>query len=214
MLDDAAYLAELRVNPAELFTQLRRFEERLEKETDPRWRETLERSLVRTRNSLFELPTLVPRLPDLSVDGDLVFYGSQLVAELSVRAGHTDSDLILLLPAQKIAFIGDLGFFASQPLLVYGDPHLWRDQLEGLEDSPFETYVPGHGPLGGKADLVLQRQYMQTMENLIAGVVGLGGTLDEAMRIPLPSPYSEWLTGEMARFERNVEWFYKRLSEA
>jgi glyoxylase-like metal-dependent hydrolase (beta-lactamase superfamily II) len=207
------WLAELMDNPSELEAELQGDRERLKEETDPRRRASLEAGISRYQYILEALPTLELRLPNLTFDRTLTFHGTERTAELhAVEPGHTASDAYLHLPTDGIVFLGDLGFFQCQPFLVYCDPGAWFAHLEQMEQTGIETFVPGHGPLGTKADLALQRQYISMLEELVTRVIKEGGSAEHALEQPLPSPFDEWLHGGMARFEANVQSAYERLS--
>ena len=213
MLPFVQEIRDLKENPSELLNEIRENRERLETETDEHKRASLRVSIARSRHDLDVLPSLELRFPDQTFEGKLVWHGARRTVELITQGkGHTDSDCYLVLPADKVAFIGDLGFFASQPFVVYCDPHAWIAQLDGMEQWDVETFVPGHGPLGTKADLALQKQYIQVLDELVTRVIKAGGVVDDALQRPLPAPFDAWLMGGMGRFEANVRSAYKRLS--
>jgi glyoxylase-like metal-dependent hydrolase (beta-lactamase superfamily II) len=214
MLPFVEAIRNLKENPSELLNAIRENRERLETETDERKRASLRVSIARSQHDLDALPSLELRFPDQTFEGRLVFHGTQRTAELITQGkGHTASDCYLVLPVDKVAFIGDLSFFASQPFMVYSYPQAWIAQLEGMEQWDVETFVPGHGPLGTKADIALQRQYIQMLDELVARVIKLGGSVEDALQQPLPAPFDAWLMGGMNRFEANVRSAYKRLSK-
>jgi len=207
-------LLEYKDDPTEVEEYLRESEGRLEKETDPRWRATLESSIRSTHFQLQSLPELVLRYPDLTFEGSLVFYGSQRKVELfSTGVGHSESDISLLLPDEKIAFIGDLGFFSTQPFLPYSQPEAWIKHMEMFGQTNYETYVPGHGTIGTNEDLALQRRYLDDLNDQVGAVIAAGGTREDALKIDLPAPFNGWLHGGMGRFEANVNFLYDLLSE-
>jgi glyoxylase-like metal-dependent hydrolase (beta-lactamase superfamily II) len=207
------WLEGFKEDPAELEKVIQEDRERLEVETDPRWRASLEKSTIRMGHVAATLSSLEFRLPDLTFEGDLVFHGTERTAELvSVAPAHTDCDVYLLLPRERILFMGDLGFLQCQPFMVYADPQAWQAQLEVMEHMDVDVFVPGHGPLGTKDDLVLQRRYMAVVEDLVAQVVREGGSFEDALERPLPPPFDAWLHGSMGRWEANVWSLYERLS--
>jgi glyoxylase-like metal-dependent hydrolase (beta-lactamase superfamily II) len=207
------YLKQFKEDPSMLEEQIRNSEERLRTETDARWRVSLELSIAKMHHVLESLPRLDFRLPHQTFEGKLVFHGMQRTAELfTAGSGHTDSDAYLVLPEERIVFMGDLGFFQCQPFMARSDPQAWRAQLEEMEQSNIEVFVPGHGPLGTKADIALQKEYITVLEELVAQVIKEGGSAEDAVQKPLPAPFDAWLRGEMARFEANVRSTYQRLS--
>jgi cyclase len=206
MPPSAGWLQELQTDPALLEQEIEETRERLDSETDPRWRNALETSIRRLGLLREVLPTLEFRYPNLTFEKRLTFEGTRRRAELHVvKPGHSDSDAYLLLPEDRVLYTGDLGFFGLQPFMPSCDPAAWRAWLKEAEGFDVETFVPGHGPLGTKADLVLQRQYLTFVEDLVAQAVKEGLTVEDTLAQPLPEPFDAWLAGGMARWEANVQ---------
>jgi glyoxylase-like metal-dependent hydrolase (beta-lactamase superfamily II) len=207
------WLKQNKEDPSELEEEIERMGGQLETETDPRRQATLEFAISRMSHMLAALPTLEFRFPSVTFDRKLTFHGPRRSVELvEVAPGHTGSDAYLLLPDEDIMFMGDLGFFQSQPFLVYADPPAWAAWLEAAEQSAVETFVPGHGPLGSRTDLVLERQYITALQELVARTIHEGGTVEEALEQTLPSPFDAWVRDSAARWEANVRTLYERLS--
>lgn len=208
----AEYIGRCRENPAILEEQIRAVEERLQSETDERWRVSLEGRATGLRNELEALPTLTLRFPDQTFEEKVVFHGTHRVVELLTwGGGHSSSDAFLHLPAERIAFMGDLGFFQFHVPLVGGDRRALATILESLLALNLETYVPGHGPLGSQVDVRLQMQYIAALEALAGQVVEAGGSADDAARQPIPAPFDSWSHG-MGLFEANMRTLHQRLS--
>ncbi|MBN2149289.1 MAG: MBL fold metallo-hydrolase [Anaerolineales bacterium] len=198
--------------PAVIERDIRRSEKLLAKEKDPERRRLLQNAIARQQHMLQALPTLEPTLPNQTFEGNLVFHGTKRSAELiATGRGHTASDCVLRLDDDGVAFIGDLGFFQSQPFMPYGYPDEWIARLEEMADWEIETFVPGHGPLGGKDDLALEARYIQVLEEMVRQVVQRGGTVKDALRQTLPAPFDGW-QGLGHRFEANVRATFKRQS--
>jgi cyclase len=189
---------------------LQRIEKQLAAESDAHKRHVLEISIARQRHTLQALPTLQPTLPNQTFDGKIVFHGKRRSAELiATGKGHTLSDSILNLSQDRVVFLGDVGFFQSQPFMPYGFPAEWLALLDRLAEWNIKTFVPGHGPLGRKTDLALEAEYIRALEILVQRVVQRGGTVKDALRSTLPAPFDAWqAVGQ--RFEANVRTSYKR----
>ncbi len=101
------------------------------------------------RTVLDEMAVYEPRYPDIVFDGSLMLYGSQRVAEFhsaagfpsasefpsavefrSMGRGHSEEDVALLLTEERIAFIGDIGFFDCQPFMGFCDIDGYREQVQ------------------------------------------------------------------------------------
>lgn len=96
--------------------------------------------------------------------------------------------------------------------MPYSQPEAWIKHLEMFDQCKYETFVPGHGRIGTKEDLALQRRYFDVLEAQVSAVKAAGGIQEDAMKIELPAPFDSWLYGGMGRFEANVNFLYERLS--
>lgn len=210
MLPIAVELSEDRDNPSEVEEHLRKTEAQLEREKDPSQQKFLQASIRRQRHGLQALPTLKPTLPNLTFEGSITFHGARRTVELiSTGKGHTDSDCILKLPEDRLAFIGDLGFFQAQPFMASSSPLEWIAQLEEMAGWDVETFVPGHGPLGSSADLELEARYIRELEEVVQQVVQSGGAVEDILQKTLPAPFDAWQRVGV-RFETNVRSAYAR----
>ena len=90
--------------------------------------------------------------------------------ELLPATGHTGGDLMALVADVDVCFAGDLCFFGVAPLAFQGDPAVWADVLDAVAELA-EVIVPGHGPIGGEAEVRLLQQYLR---HCVAGAVPPG----------------------------------------
>jgi cyclase len=94
-----------------------------------------------------------------------VFYGDTAVEFIWPGRAHTSGDALVLLPKEKILFMGDIAFFGVTPLNGSGFVQDWiRVCDETIADARVETIVPGHGPVGGKAELKEMRDYLALLQ--------------------------------------------------
>jgi cyclase len=129
------------------------------------------------------MPAFTDGFDELAVVGTrpvshIVDAAAQLTPRVEVlpARGHTDGDLMVLVADADVLFAGDLCFFGVTPLAFQGDPAAWADTLEVLPELA-ETIVPGHGPIGGSADVTVLRDYLR---HCVAGTVP-------------PGPWDQWL---------------------
>lgn len=107
------------------------------------------------------LPLLKVRLPNLTFDDRLSIYGSERTAHLiALKEGHSPSESILYLPAEGIIFMGDLLFIDFHPYLADGDPINLLSILKELEEYDVQSFIPGHGRIGSKKDILQEREYI------------------------------------------------------
>jgi cyclase len=209
--ESAAAMMEDFQDPVAWEEEVERAQERLKTEQDERVRAGLEKSVARMRYTIAEMSEFQPRFLDQTFEDTVTFEGRKRNAELrSLGRGHSQDDVVLLLPDEGIAFIGDVGFFAVQPFMGACDLDLYREQLRFFQDSDFHVLVPGHGPVGGRDEIALQLRYFDVVEGLVGEVVQRGGSLQDALQIALPAPFDQWLVGGMARFEANVRYLFAR----
>jgi glyoxylase-like metal-dependent hydrolase (beta-lactamase superfamily II) len=211
-LDWGAGILEDFSKPEEWQAWLRDMENQMEAEIDEPRRESLENQILQTRYTLAEMSDYQPRYADTIFEGVLKYRGSERELEIrSLGRGHSEEDIVVLLPREKIAFIGDIGFFDSQPFLGFCDIDLYRKQLQFFQDAEFRTLVPGHGPVGGKEDIALQLAYFDVLEKMVEDVQKEAGTFEEALGIILPEPFNGWQAAGMERFKANVRYFFEHL---
>jgi len=91
-----------------------------------------------------------------------VWYGDTQVDFVWPGRAHTSGDAVIMLPKEKIAFMGDIAFFDVTPLAASGFFADWIKVCDRLLADPnIQTIVPGHGPVGGKAQLEEMKGYLE-----------------------------------------------------
>jgi cyclase len=139
----------------------------------------------------------------------LTFHGRQRSIELlTYGGGHTASDAFLYLPADRLLFMGDLLFVGVHPWIGHGSPEEWQAILQRIEQIDFTIAVPGHGPLGSREDLALNRCYLASCLALAEQCMGEGLPLEEATGRKLPAPFDAWEGAEV--FDWNMAFLYNR----
>ncbi len=194
--------------PAQLQSLMRQLEEA----QDPAQREDLALKVSENKEVVETLWKLTLRLPNETFTNRLVFHGTKRTAELvTYGGGHTESDAFLLLPAEKLAFMGDLLFVQSHLWMGDGNPDEWLRIIDRLEMLDVETVVPGHGPLGTKADFATERGYIHALLKLAEEAIMSGKTADQAADAPIPAEYASWRWRE--GFAYNMPFLHKYLSK-
>ena len=84
-----------------------------------------------------------------------------VVFELRQAMGHSPGSLVLSLPGERVAFAGDLLFVNHVPTTTHSDLKKWASEMAWLEKIPVDTWVPGHGQIGCRDDIRVQRQYLE-----------------------------------------------------
>jgi len=184
----------------------------LETTSNERERAEIERWIARWQYVLQATPGFQPRTPYQTFDGTLALRGSKRQVELMTRGhGHSPGDCFLVLPAERIAFLGDLAFFKCQPYMGDCNPQRWIAQLAWLERSDVLTFVPGHGPLGTKEDVILERQYIAHLRAVVLRAIREGESIESVLDRPLPSPVDAW-SPDGRPLAVNVETLFRLLA--
>jgi glyoxylase-like metal-dependent hydrolase (beta-lactamase superfamily II) len=159
------------------------------------------------------LPQLESRLPDHTFTERVVFEGTRRTAEfVSFGGGHTESDAMLHLPQERLAFMGDLLVVNNHPWLGDGDPHQWLQSLDRVEALHPKVLVPGHGSVGALGEVALIRRYITALLGLASEVVRAGGSAEDAEKQPIPAPFEAW-EGNREGFGRNLKFLHQYVSK-
>jgi cyclase len=145
------------------------------------------------------MPAFTEEFDELAVTGTrpvshVVTDAAQLTPriELLPARGHTDGDVMVLVADADVLFAGDLCFFGVTPLAFQGDPAAWAEVLGVVADLA-ATVVPGHGPVGGAAEVEVLAEYLR---HCVAGTIPPGpwdGWAERAERDPINVEKAEML---------------------
>jgi len=119
---------------------------------------------------------------DLTFSGSLTFHqGQREVRVLELGVGHSESDVVVHLPAEKIVFCGDV-FLNGMPQLP-GRGHVTQTiaHYRAIEALEAEIYVAGHGDPGTLADVRAQRTRMEADFERVKACFERGLGYDEAL---------------------------------
>ncbi len=193
----------------DLENDIREMEAKRAREQDEDKRRSQANEIATRREILAALPAFKRVMPDLTFEQQLTLHGSNRTAELlTYGGGHTASDAFLYLPGDGILFMGDLLFVRTHPWMGDGNPEEWIQILQRVEQLNFTSAVPGHGPLGAREDMVLNRHYITSIVTLAEKCMSEGISLAEATKTKMPAPFDSWEGSEV--FDWNMEFLYSR----
>src|SRR5512136_887732 len=99
---------------------------------------------------------------DMSFSGSLSFYqGEREVRVLELGVGHSESDVVVHLPGEKIVFCGDVFMNGMPPMPGEGHVTQTIAHYKAIEALEAEIYVAGHGYPGTLADVHAQRTQLE-----------------------------------------------------
>ena len=193
----------------DLENDIRQMEAKHAREQDEGKKRSQANEIATRREILAALPTFKRVMPDLTFEQQLTLHGSNRTAELlTYGGGHTASDAFLYLPDDHILFMGDLLFVRTHPWMGDGNPEEWIQILHRVEQLNFTLAVPGHGPLGAREDLALNRHYITSILAVAEKFISTGVPLEEATKTKMPAPFDSWEGSEV--FDWNMEFLYSR----
>lgn len=158
------------------------------------------------------LPTRGPRLPDHTFAGtDTITVGGRTVLLRDLGPAHTPGDVIAHVPDSGVVFTGDLLFIGATPVIWHGPLSNWQDALDHLLGLDAATYVPGHGPICGRTEIELLRDYWSWLDREGRAQFHAGRSPIQAARTLLTSndfrPYAHWDSPE--RIVLNLSTLYR-----
>lgn len=120
-------------------------------------------------------------------DETQVFLGGKEVRARYLGRGHTNGDAVVYFPADRVLHTGDLFINGGAPFIDYsakGSLVEWDKTLEKMLEYDFDKVIPGHGPVGVKADVVKWRQTLAQLRTKAKSACA-GGTTDLLKRMNL-----------------------------
>ncbi|HEY8439465.1 MAG TPA: MBL fold metallo-hydrolase [Candidatus Limnocylindrales bacterium] len=102
--------------------------------------------------------------------------------------GHTDNDIVVLVPDAAVMFAGDLLENGAPPFFGDGFPMDWPATVERLVDLVTGAVVPGHGDVGDRGFAVRSMVEIRTIAELATLVHDATLAMDDAvLRTPYPA---------------------------
>jgi cyclase len=191
--------------------QVDRIRKELAQAKSPEQQEELRRQIQTRQDFLDRMTRLKLAPPLIAFDDSLVITeGERSVELLSPGIGHTDGDIVLFLPAEKIVFAGDLFFNAAVPNTQDGSMLEWIKTLAELLKLDAEQFVPGHGQPGTKDDVRKFRSYLEELKAAVEAGLQRGDSLEQVLRnCRIPPAYTSFQFQNF--FPANVQKMYLEL---
>ena len=155
--------------------------QRIAQETDPQQKATLERQVANSLAYLEQVKEVKVTPPNLTFDQTMTLYrGGREMRLLYLGRGHTDTDVVVFLPRERIVCTGDL----MESVVSYmGDsyPEEWIGTLERLKSLDFDTVMPGHGVVfKGKTKIEAFQKYLRDVLTQVTALRKQGLNAEDA----------------------------------
>ncbi len=156
-------------------------------------------------------PTAVP---DVTFsDRMTIELGGKTVHLLYLGPSHSDNLIVMHFPEERALFTVDFISVKRLPYMNLSDSHFpdWIETIRRVEALDFDILVPGHGPLGTKADAADHGDYLQDLYDAVLAGARAGQSLDEMKAGIKLDKYKDW--GRYAEWlPLNMEGVYQRIS--
>ena len=179
VLEQYTYLTSVEPVPA----RVEALRKRIAEEKDPQQKAALERQVANSLSYLEQVKETKVTPPNVTFDRKTtLFRGGREIQILYVGRGHTDTDVLVYLPKERIVCTGDL----MESVISYmGDsyPQEWIDTLDRLKALDFDTVMPGHGVVfKGKARIDAFQQYLRDVVKQTVDLRKTGLSADDAAK--------------------------------
>ncbi len=165
--------------------------------------------------SPFEFDAVTLRLPSRSFGGRASEQVGDRTLELfEVGPAHTAGDLVVDLPGTGVAFGADILFFGVTPAMWAGPVSNWIAALDLLDGLDADRFVPGHGPVGGRAEIAALRDYWTWLNEGVRRHREAGRSAMQSARALIREPafrqFRDW--GEAERIVINATTIHRHLA--
>ena len=153
----------------------------MERAADPRQKEKLRANLLQAEAYLAELKSMQVTLPTVTFDRSLILHRpSKTVEILWLGNAHTNGDVFVYLPREKVLVTGD-ALHGWTPYMGDSYPFDWIQTLDAAEKLDFDQVIAGHGDvMRGKERFELWKQYFHDLLDETAKAYARGASLDDA----------------------------------
>ena len=164
---------------ATLPKEIEQLKDEVRRAGSPELKARLEVNLQQAEAFLEELKGLKPALPTRTVAQATTLNepGREIQLLLLGRA-HTDGDLFIYLPKEKVIATGD-AVVDWMPFLGDGYPEDWLHTLNALEQVDFTHIIPGHGDVMPKESIAFFRGYLTDLIAAVKNAAAAGASLEE-----------------------------------
>jgi glyoxylase-like metal-dependent hydrolase (beta-lactamase superfamily II) len=139
-----------------------------------------------------DLAEVVLDPPDRTFDGEAATLefdaGGRRIELLHLGRGHTDNDIVVIVPDADVMFAGDLVEADAPPYFGDSFPLDWPATVERMVAHVTGAVVPGHGTVGDQAFVVRSMTELRTIAEL--GVLVHQGVMEldaAVLRTPYPA---------------------------
>jgi glyoxylase-like metal-dependent hydrolase (beta-lactamase superfamily II) len=149
--------------------------------------------------------------PTRTFDGELTLHvGDKQVQLTEVGPAHTQGDILVHLPQDRVVFTGDILFINGHPIVWAGPVSNWIKACDRIMEMDVDVIVPGHGPITDKQGVAQVKDYLAYISAEARRHFDAGLSAMEAARAISLDAYASWTDAE--RMVVNVDTLYREFS--
>jgi glyoxylase-like metal-dependent hydrolase (beta-lactamase superfamily II) len=156
-------------------------------------------------------PTAVP---DITFSDRMTLtLGGKTVELIYLGPSHSNNMIVMHFPAERAVYTVDFVSVNRLPYMDLNDAYFpeWIDAVKAVEAMDFDILVPGHGPLGTKADATEHRRYLQALYDAVLDGSRNGQSLDEMKKSITLAEFNKMDMYDKWR-ELNIEGMYRQVN--
>jgi len=156
-------------------------------------------------------PTAVPDIT--FTDTMTIELGGKTVELSYVGPSHSDNMIVMLFPEERALFTVDFITVKRLPYRTLSDAYFpnWMDAIAQVEAMDFDILVPGHGPMGTKADAADHRRYLEDLYDGVLEAARAGRAVDQMKAELGLDAYKDWGQYNTWRI-LNIEGMHRNIS--
>jgi len=168
-------------------------------------KEKITKNLSEAEAYFGELKSMQVTLPTLTFDRSLILHRANRTVEiLWLGRGHTDGDVWVFLPKEKVLVCGD-ALHGWTPFMGDSYPYDWIKTLGAAEKLDFDYAIGGHGDvMNGKQKFELWKQYFQALMDQTSAAYASGASLDDAKKSVSAALIAKYSAQFTATFPQDV----------
>ena len=138
-------------------------------------------------------------------------FDSKIVEIISVnKKAHTDSDLLVYIPSEKMVFVGDLVFNDRLPSIRDGSLTGWLAALDEVRQMDVEYIIGGHGKIVDRSSIDMTYNYIKTLRERVASLIEDGEEIGDVVNMVTMDEYKN-VNFYDSMHRQNVEIAYRML---
>ena len=122
-----------------------------------------------------------PNKPTITFEGDMTLRVGGHTFELISTPGHTDGQIAVYIPEERVVFPGDTIFHGCQTWHMESDLYAWIDSLDFLKALDVDHIVPGHGPVCTKKEIEVQKAFIYEWIAAVSVGIAKGWSKEECV---------------------------------